>query len=166
MIFDEKIPDVTESSENENCNKRLIKNNAGSSQDKSYNRHKNHSLDECVKYMVTRLRAIPKHAINDTRGKTLNAQPNNEKFFHEIHNTETQNKKNCQNMCLCSQKYIWDSDEKNITDWGFWEKCDHCKGHHELCLNYNSENNSSSWADMMEKNLKWNKQQDLDDENH
>ena len=35
----------------------------------------------------------------------------------------------------------------------------------ELCLNYNSENNSSLWADMMEKDLEWNKQQNLDDEN-
>ena len=29
-------------------------------------------------------------------------------------------------------------------------KCDHCKKHHELYLNYNSENNSSSWAHMMD----------------
>ena len=68
-------------------------------------------------------------------------------------------------MCLCNQEYIWDSDQKNIIDWGSWEKCDHCKRHHELYLNYNSENSSSSWADMMEKKLKWNKQQNLDDEN-
>ena len=32
-----------------------------------------------------------------------------------------------------------------------WKKCDHCKRHHELYLNYNSENNFSSWADMMGK---------------
>ena len=32
-------------------------------------------------------------------------------------------------------------------------------------LNYNSKNNSLSKADMMEKKLKWNKQQNLDDEN-
>ena len=62
-------------------------------------------------------------------------------------------------------KIYLDSDEKNIIDLESWEKCDHCKGHHELYLNYNSENNSTSWADMMGKNLKWNKQQDLDDEN-
>ena len=68
-------------------------------------------------------------------------------------------------MCLCNQKYIWDLDEKNIIDYGSWEKCDHCKKHHELYLNYNSESSFSSWADMMEKDLKWNKQQDLDDEN-
>ena len=52
-----------------------------------------------------------------------------------------------------------------VISYGSWEKCDHCKRHHELCLNYDFENNSSSWADMMEKDLKWNKQQDLDDEN-
>ena len=27
-------------------------------------------------------------------------------------------KKKCQNMCLCSQKFIWDSDQKNIIDYG------------------------------------------------
>ena len=54
---------------------------------------------------------------------------------------------------------------KNIIDWGAWEKCDHCKKQHELYLNYNFENNSLSWADMMEKKLKWNKQQNLDDAN-
>ena len=46
-----------------------------------------------------------------------------------------------------------------------WTKYDNCKKHHELYLNYNSENSFSLWADMMKKNLKWNKQQDLDDEN-
>ena len=45
------------------------------------------------------------------------------------------------------------------------EICDHCKKHHELYLNYNSENNSSLWVDMMEKKLKWNKQQNLDEKN-
>ena len=37
--------------------------------------------------------------------------------------------------------------------------------HHELYLNYNSKGNSLSQTDILEKNLKWNKQQDLDDEN-
>ena len=46
-----------------------------------------------------------------------------------------------------------------------WKKCDHCKEHHELYLNYNSENNSLSSADIMGKKLKWNEQQNLDDEN-
>ena len=32
-------------------------------------------------------------------------------------------------------------------------------------FNYNSESNSSSWADMVEKDLKWDKQQDIDVEN-
>ena len=52
LTFDENNPDMTESSENENCNKKLIQNDAGSSQDKLYNKHKKHPLDECVKNMV------------------------------------------------------------------------------------------------------------------
>ena len=97
--------------------------------------------------------------------KRWTPNPGMKKKIHEIFNTETQNKKDCQNMCLCSQEYIWGLDEENIIDYGSWEKCDHCKRHHELCLNYNSEGNSSSWTDMMEKDLEWNKQQNLDDEN-
>ena len=46
-----------------------------------------------------------------------------------------------------------------------WKKCNHCKKQYEFCLNYNSENNSSLWADMMDFFLEWNKQQDFDDEN-
>ena len=135
LIFDENNPDMIDNSESKNCNKNLLQNDAGSSQNKSYNKHKTHSLDECAKNMVKKLRAIPKHAINDIGKKTSDAQPKNEFFFHETHNTETQNKKNCQNMCLCNQKYIWDLDQKNIIDLGLWEKCDHCKKHHELYLN-------------------------------
>ena len=55
--------------------------------------------------------------------------------------------------------------KKNITKLKMLKKCDHCKKHHELYLNYNSENISSLWADMMEKDLNWNKRQNLDDEN-
>ena len=55
--------------------------------------------------------------------------------------------------------------KKNITKLKVLRKCDHCKKHHKLCLNYNSESSSSLWVDMMEKDLKWNKQQNLDDEN-
>ena len=40
---------MTDISEDENCNKKLIQNDAGSSQDKSYDRYKKHSLDECAK---------------------------------------------------------------------------------------------------------------------
>ena len=68
-------------------------------------------------------------------------------------------------ICVYATKKIFGIQKKNITDLKIWKKYDHCKGHHELCLNYNSENSFSSWADMMEKNLKWNKQQNLDDEN-
>ena len=79
LIFDENNPDVIESSENENCNRKLPQNDAGSLQDKSYERHKKLSLDECAKNMVKKLRAIPRHAINDIGEKTLDAQPKNEK---------------------------------------------------------------------------------------
>ena len=55
--------------------------------------------------------------------------------------------------------------KKCFIDINSWKICDHCKKHHELYLNYNSENSSSLWADMMEFFLKWNKQQNWDDEN-
>ena len=52
LIFYEDNPDVTESSEDENCNKRIIQNDTGSSQNKSYDKYKTHSLDECAENMV------------------------------------------------------------------------------------------------------------------
>ena len=52
LIFDENNPNVTESSEDENYDKKLIQNDAGSSQNKSYDKFKIHSLDEYVKNMV------------------------------------------------------------------------------------------------------------------
>ena len=61
LIFDENNPDVTDTSENENCNKKIIQNDARLSQNKSYNKYKKHSLDEYVKNMSEKLRAIPKH---------------------------------------------------------------------------------------------------------
>ena len=104
-----------------------------------------------------------------TKKKTLDVQPDSQKFPHETFNTAEKSKAEpqtkCQNFCLCTQEDIWDSKKENVVDINSWKIYDHCKGHHELYLNYNSKNNSSSWADMTEKNLKWNKQQDLDDEN-
>ena len=99
--------------------------------------------------------------------KTLDVQPDKKKIPHETFNTNSKTTQwnECQNLCLYNNENIWDSEEENIIDIKVWKKCDHCKGHHELYLNYNSENSSSSWADMMEKKLKWNKQQNLDDEN-
>ena len=61
LIFDENNPDVTDTSENENCNKKLIQNDAGSLQNKSHDIYKIHSLDECVEKMMEKLRAIPRH---------------------------------------------------------------------------------------------------------
>ena len=69
LIFDENNPNVTENSEKENCNKKLLQNDAGPSQNKSYNKHEIHSLDEYAKNMAKKLRAIPRHAINDIGGK-------------------------------------------------------------------------------------------------
>ena len=93
--------------------------------------------------MVEKLRAVPRH-LNIDRKKTLDVQPKIQKNSHETLNTETQTKNDFQNMCLCNQKYIWDLNEKNIIDYGLWEKCEHCKKHHELYLNYNFENNFAS----------------------
>ena len=61
LTFDENSPDVIDISENENCNKKLGQNDAGSSQNKLYDRHKTHSLDECVENTLKGLRAVPKH---------------------------------------------------------------------------------------------------------
>ena len=168
LTFNENNPDVSDTSENENCNKKLIQNDAGSSQDKSYNRHKAYSLDECAKNTVKGLRAIPEH-LNIDKGKMLDIQPDSQKKIHEIINrtepVKTEPQMECQSLCLCSHENVWDSEKENVIELAMWKKCDHCKRHHKLCLNYNSENNSSSWADMMEENLKWNEQQNLDDEN-
>ena len=141
LFFDEDNPNVIDTSKNENCNKKVIQDDAGSSQDKSNNKHKTHSLNE----QVEKLRAIPKHLDTDKR-KTLDVQPDTHKFSNETINTETKDIKpgmECQNLCLCSQKDIWDSEEENVVNMDSWKIYDHCKGHHELCLNYNSENSSS-----------------------
>ena len=67
--------------------------------------------------------------------------------------------------CAYAAKKTFGIQKKYIIDLGLWTKCDHCKKYHKLYLNYNSENNSSSWVDMMEFFLKWNKQQNLDEIN-
>ena len=65
LIFDKNNPDVTERSKDEKCNKKLIQNDAGSSQNKLHDRHKTHSLDECVLCLLcekygTRIAGSPK----------------------------------------------------------------------------------------------------------
>ena len=113
MIFDENNPDVIENSEDENCNKKLIQKDAGSSQNKSYDKHEIHSLDEYVENMVEKLRAIPKH-LNINKRKTLDVQFDTQKFPHETINTKNEMAQGneCQNLCLCNQKDIWDSEKK------------------------------------------------------
>ena len=61
LTFDENNPDVIDTSENENCNKKPIKNDTGSSQNKSYDKHKTHSLDECAENIMEKLRTVPRH---------------------------------------------------------------------------------------------------------
>ena len=97
----------------------------------------------------------------------MDVQFDTKKFPHETFNTDSKTIQwnECQNLCLCNYENIWDSEKNYIIDIKVWKKCDHCKKHYDLYLNYNSENNSSLWADMMGKKLKWNKQQNLDDEN-
>ena len=74
FTFDKNNPDMIDVSENENCNKKLIQNDTGSSQNKLYDKHKIHSLDECAKNMVEKLQAVLKHLKIDKR-KTLDVQP-------------------------------------------------------------------------------------------
>ena len=77
-----------------------------------------------------------------------------------------QNQKKNTKACVFATKNIFGiQKKKNVVDMDSWEKCDYCKKQYELTLNYNFENNSSSWADMMGKKLKWDKQQILDDKN-
>ena len=162
LTFDENNPDVTDTFENDNCNKKLIQNDVGSSQNKSYDKHKIHSLDECAKNMVEKLQAVPKHLKIDKK-KRWTFNPNHKNFptRHLIRQNYKQNAK----AFVCAATKTFGIQKKNVIELAVWKKCDHCKRHYELYLNYNSENNPSSWADMMEKDLKWNKQQNLDDEN-
>ena len=94
LIFDENNPDVIESSEDENCNKNLIQNDTGSSQNKSYDKHKTHSLDECAKNMVEKLQAVPKHLKIDKK-KRWTFNPNHKNFptRHLIRQNYKQNAK-------------------------------------------------------------------------
>ena len=61
LTFDENNPDVIDISENDNCNKKLIQNDTGPSQDKSHDKYKTHSLNKCAENMVKKLQAIPRH---------------------------------------------------------------------------------------------------------
>ena len=69
LIFDENNPDVIDTSEDENCNKKIIQNDAGSSQNKLYDERKIHSLDECVENILEKLRAVQKHLNIDKKKK-------------------------------------------------------------------------------------------------
>ena len=98
---------MIDTSENKNCNKKLTQDDAGSSQNKSYNKHKT-----CAENMVKGLRAIPKHP-NINKRKTLDVQSDSQKSPHETINKAKTGKTKCQSLCLCSYEDIWDSEKKN-----------------------------------------------------
>ena len=157
MIFDENNPDVIDISENEYCNKKLIQNDAGPSQNKSYDKHKIYSLDECVENIIKKLRAAPKHLNIDKKKRwTFNLTQKKFPIKQLIQKTKRYKKTNA-TTCAYATKKTFGIQKIYIIDLGMWKKCDHCKKHHELYLNYNSENNFSSWVDMMDFFLKWNK---------
>ena len=115
LTFDKNNPGVTDTFEDKNCYKKLIQDDASPSQNKSYDKHKTHSLDECVKNTVEKLLAVPRH-LNIDKKKTLDVQPETQKFPQGKFNTaEPQTK--CQSFCLCSHEDIWDSDEKMLFNW-------------------------------------------------
>ena len=76
-------------------------------------------------------------------------------FSYKTINKKIYDQKKCQSLCFCSQKIMWDSDHENVENVnGPLKICDYCKKQHEYCLNYHSENNFSSWANIMEFFLK------------
>ena len=96
---------MTDTSENENCNKKLIQNDTGSSQDKSYDKYKTHSLDECVENMVERLRAVSRHSNIDRKKRwTFNLKYKNfpTRYLIQKHETKTIAK-----TCACATKNIF-----------------------------------------------------------
>ena len=82
FFFDENNPDVIESSENENWNEKFPQNDASPSQNILYLEYKTHSLDECAKTKVKKLRVIPKHLDNHK------SKQNADFFSHETYNTK------------------------------------------------------------------------------
>ena len=111
LILDENNSDLIETTKNENCNKKLRQNDAGSSHDKSYDKHKVHSLDECAKNIIKKLREIPGHIYNDKSGKkTLNDRKHIDagKSFYETNNTKkkTRNIKNFKTCAFASKNTL------------------------------------------------------------
>ena len=76
LTLNENNPDVFDTPENDNCNKKLIQIDAGPSQTKLHDINKTHSLDECAKNMVGELRAAPRH---------LNTDKKKRRTFNPIH---------------------------------------------------------------------------------
>ena len=94
LTFDENNPDVTDTFVDENCKKKLIQNDTGSSQNKSHDKYKKHSLDEYVENMVKKVRAIPKHFNIDKKERwTFNLIHKNFPTKHLIWQSHKQNVK-------------------------------------------------------------------------
>ena len=106
---------MTDISENENYNKKLTQNDAGSSRNKSYNKHKIHSLNEYVKNMVEKLRAIPKHLNIDKKKRwTFNLKYKNLPMKHLIQKTKRHKKTNAK-ICVYAAKKIFGIRKKKIS---------------------------------------------------
>ena len=100
MIFDENNPDMIDTSENENCNKKLIQNDTGSSQNKSHDKRKIYSLDECVENILEGLRTIPRHLNIDKKKRwTFNLT---EKKFPTKHLIQTAKRYKKTNAKICA----------------------------------------------------------------
>ena len=59
LPFDEDNPDVIDISEDKKRSQKILQNDIGPSQNKSYDKRKTQSLDECAKNTINGLRAIP-----------------------------------------------------------------------------------------------------------
>ena len=94
--------------------KKLLQNDAGLSQNKLYNKHKRHLLDECAKNMVKKLQTIPRHANNNKKNWTL--KPKTRFFFTKYWTQKTkQNKKTNAKACAFATKKIYKIQTKKIS---------------------------------------------------
>ena len=109
LLLDEDNPDVIDISENENCNKKIIQNDAGPSQNKLHDRHKKHSLGECVENILKKLRVIPKHLnINKKKRFTFNLIYKNfpTKQLIQKQKTKQNREKNVKAYAFVLKKYL------------------------------------------------------------
>ena len=112
----------------------IIQNDTGSSQNKSHDKYKIHSLDEYIENMVEKLRAVPKHLNIDKKKRwTFNLKYKNFPMKHLIQKTKWHKKTGAKIYVYATKKTF--KIYKKFIDLGMWKKCDHCKGHNILYLN-------------------------------